>query len=171
MQSLDVISINIWSIVIALLNLTILFLALKKFLYKPVLNMLDAREQKAKAEYDKAKEARENAEKQENEWNEKMKSADAEAQKIVDTAAENAKILSGKLEADAKANAERIVAAAETDAKLEYKRARDSIRGEIVDVSAAIAERVLESEIDEDEHHRLVNAFLDKIGDSDEGNS
>lgn len=171
MQSLDVISVNIWSIVISLLNLTILFFAIKKFLYKPVLDMLAAREAAAKAELDKAKEARENAEKQENEWNEKMKSADAEAQKIVDTAAENAKILSGKLEADAKANAERIVAAAETDARLEYKRARDNIRGEIVDVSTAIAEKILESKIDEDEHHRLVNDFLDKIGDGDEGNS
>ena len=171
MQSLDVISINIWGIVISLLNLTILFLIIKKLLFKPVKNMLAEREAKANAEYDKAKTARENAERQENEWNERMKSADAEAQQIVDTAAENAKILSRKLEADAKANADRIVAAAETDAALEYKRARDNIRGEIVDVSTAIAERVLETKIDEEEHHRLVEDFLDKIGDNNEGNS
>lgn len=171
MQSLDVISINIWSIVISLLNLTILFLAVKKFLFKPVKSMLAEREAKVAAEYEKAAEARENALKSESEWNEKLAGADAEAKKIVDNASEQAKLISGRLEADAKANAERIVAAAEAGAELEYKRARSQIKTEIADVSAAIAEKVLESEIDEAEHHRLVDAFLDKIGEDDDADS
>ena len=40
MQSLDVISVNIWQIVISLANLALLFLLLKKFLYQPVKRML-----------------------------------------------------------------------------------------------------------------------------------
>ena len=43
MQSLDIISINIWQILISLCNLVLLFLILKKFLYKPVHNVLAQR--------------------------------------------------------------------------------------------------------------------------------
>ena len=43
MQSLEVISANIWQIIISLCNLVILFLLLKKFLYKPVREMLAKR--------------------------------------------------------------------------------------------------------------------------------
>lgn len=164
MQSLDVISINIWQIVISLCNLVILFLILKKLLFKPVKALLAEREAMANAEYEKAKDARAAAEKDRDEWDEKMKSADEEASKIVKTASENAKILGERIEAEAKDRAEHIVASAKTEADLEYKKASDSIRGEIVDVSSAIVEKVLESEIDKDKHHKLINSFLDKIG-------
>ena len=39
-QSLDIISVNIWQILISLINLLLLFLIIKKFLFKPVQNML-----------------------------------------------------------------------------------------------------------------------------------
>ena len=164
MQSLDVISINIWQIVISLCNLVILCLILKKLLFKPVKDLLAQREAMANAEYDKANAAREAAEKDRLEWDEKMKSADDEASRIVKTASENAKILGDRIEAEAKDRAQHIVATAKTEADLEYKRASDSIRGEIVDVSTSIVEKVLESEIDKDKHHELINSFLDKIG-------
>ena len=43
MQSLDVISVNIWQILISLCNLVILFLILKKFLFKPVQKVTQTR--------------------------------------------------------------------------------------------------------------------------------
>jgi len=43
MPTLDVISVNIWSILISLCNLLILFFIIKKFLYKPVRKMLAER--------------------------------------------------------------------------------------------------------------------------------
>jgi len=44
MQTLEVISVNLWQILISLLNLLILFLLFKKFLFKPVNNMLAKRQ-------------------------------------------------------------------------------------------------------------------------------
>ena len=44
MPTLDVISVNIWSILISLCNLLILFFIIKKFLYKPVRKMLAERQ-------------------------------------------------------------------------------------------------------------------------------
>ena len=53
-QSLDVISVNIWHIVISLANLVLLFLLVKKFLYKPVLKVMEARRNEIQEGYDAA---------------------------------------------------------------------------------------------------------------------
>ena len=165
MQSADIISVNIWRIVISLCNLTILFLIVKKLLFKPVKKLLAEREAMANAEYDKAKAALADAEKSRSEWDEKLRGADAKAEEIVKTASDSAKRNAERIENDAKEKAEHILTSAREGAELEYKRAHDSIRGEIADVSAAIAEKVIGHEIDEKTHHDLIGEFLDGIGE------
>ena len=61
MQSLDIISVNLWQILISLANLTILFLLLKKFLYKPVTKMLEQRQAEIDSSYNDAENAKKDA--------------------------------------------------------------------------------------------------------------
>ena len=56
-QTLEVISINIWQIVVSLCNLIILFFVLKKFLYKPVKKVLAERSAAVEKEYSDARNA------------------------------------------------------------------------------------------------------------------
>ena len=56
MQSLEIISMNLWQILISLCNLLLLFLILKRFLYKPVKKVLDDRQAQLDLKYEKAKE-------------------------------------------------------------------------------------------------------------------
>ena len=51
MQSLDVISVNLWQILISLCNLVIIFLVVKHFLYQPVRKMLKKRQETLDGEY------------------------------------------------------------------------------------------------------------------------
>ena len=55
MQTLDVISVNIWQMAVSLANLVLLFLIVKRFLYKPVKNMLALRRSRIDAEYSDAR--------------------------------------------------------------------------------------------------------------------
>ena len=57
MQTLEIISVNLWQILISLANLTILFLLVKKFLYKPVKKVLAQRQSEIDSHYDAAKQA------------------------------------------------------------------------------------------------------------------
>ena len=61
MQSLDVISINIWNVLISLGNLGLLYWLMKKFLYAPVRNMIAKREAEIESRYDAAAEAEKSA--------------------------------------------------------------------------------------------------------------
>ena len=52
--------------------------------------------------------------------------------------------------------------------RLEKERARAEIRSEIVDVSTVLAEKLLEREVNADDHRVLVDAFIDTMGDDNE---
>jgi len=91
MQSLDVISINIWQIIISLLNLVILFLIIKKFLYKPVKRMLSERQNTIQKQYDDAEQAKSDAMNAKTQYEEKLSAASLEADGIILSAVDTAK--------------------------------------------------------------------------------
>ena len=167
MQSLEVISVNIWQILISLLNLLILFLLFKKFLFKPVNNMLAKRQSEIDEAYHKADEANQSALENKLLWDEKIGTAKEESENIIKKAQNNAKIQGETIVQSAKDQADGIIRQAKVQAELEIKNAEDDIKREIVDVSTAIANKLLEREISADDHRELIDSFIEKIGDTE----
>ena len=168
MQTLDVISVNIWQILISLLNLVLLFFILKKFLFKPVKNILAKRQSEIDSKYDVADQAINEAEQSRVEYEEKLSGAKAEADAILQTATDTAKRRGDKIVADAQQKADGIIRRAETEAELERKKAIDGIKQEIVSVSGAIAEKMIEREINTDDHRALIDSFIEEIGEDND---
>ena len=73
-----------------------------------------------------------------------------------------------KLTDDAKRRADGIVRNAEEQAKLEKKKAEDSVKKEITDVSVLIAEKMIGREINENDHRNVIDEAIDEIGDGDD---
>lgn len=169
MQSLDIISVNIWQIVISLLNLALLCLLFKIFLFKPVKKMLAARDAEINGRYAEADEAKEKALELEQSWNGKMEKAQEKADAILQTASEDAQRRSAAVLSETQRKAQQILRQAETDAMLEKKKARAEIKQEIVDVSCALSEKMLGREIKEEDHRNMIDSFLSEIGDGDDG--
>ena len=57
------------------------------------------------------------------------------------------------------------MAQAKESAELEIKKAEKTIKDEIVDVSYALTEKLLEREINEKDHDNLIDSFIDEIGE------
>ncbi len=168
MQNLDVISVNLWQILISLANLVLIFLILKKFLFKPVTNILEKRNREIDESYDNASKAEKEAEESRIAWEEKLSGADARAAEIVKDAADGAKFRADNIIAEAQSKADDIVRMAKTEALLERKKAVDGIKREIVEVSSALSEKILEREINAEDHRKLIDSFIDDIGDSND---
>ncbi|MBE6712985.1 MAG: F0F1 ATP synthase subunit B [Ruminococcaceae bacterium] len=167
MQNLDVISVNLWSILISLANLIILFLIIKKFLYKPVKKMMDARKEAIDEQYRRAKQAENDALLHKKEYEEKLSGAKEEAEQILRRAEQNAKDRERDILGDAKAESERILRRAEENAAMEMKKAEDTIKNEIVDVSAKLSEKILKREISKQDHALLIDDFINGIEGED----
>ena len=168
MQTLDVISVNLWQILISLINLVLLFLILKHFLYKPVKNVLAKRKMELNEQYAAAAAAQEKADENREAWENKLSAANEEANALLQDAADNAKARGEKLIAEAKERADGIIRAAETEAALEKRKASEEIKRKIVEISGALTEKMLEREINEEDHRALIDSFIEEIGDGDE---
>ena len=169
MQTLDIISVNLWNILIALANLALVFWIVKKFLFGPVKRLMSERQADIDHQYAAAAEAQRVADESRDAWESKLKGADDEAARIIKDAADTAKYRAEQIVKDADEAARGIVRRAEAEAELERKRSVDGMRREIVDVGTAIAEKMLSREINEQDHSALIDDFIDKIGESDAG--
>ena len=168
MQTLDVISVNLWQILISLANLFLLFLILKRFLFKPVKNVLAKRQSELDESYAAASEAEAEANRHRESYEGKLAEANARADAIIEDATATAKTRGEKIVAEAKERAEGILRTAETEAELERKKAEAGIKREIVEVSGALAEKMLEREINTEDHRVLIDSFIEKIGDEND---
>lgn len=164
-QTLDVISINIWQIVISLLNLLILFLILKKFLFKPVKKILAERKAQVDNIYDEANKANEKAKANEKEYADKLSHVKDEATAILRSARENAELSGHEIVQEAHNKANAILRKTNLEIEQERKKAINEIKDEISEISINIAEQVVGREIDEKDHSELINTFIENIGE------
>ena len=148
--TLDFLSINVWHILMAIGNLLILVLILKKFLFKPVQNIIRQREEEVEKVYSDADKA--------------LSDANAEKElykkKLDDAKAESSEIISG-----AKAEAERKLRVADEDIELAKKKAADEMRDSISEMVISLAEKVVEKEIDPSAHASLIDEAIDSLGE------
>ncbi|MBQ2603827.1 MAG: F0F1 ATP synthase subunit B [Acutalibacteraceae bacterium] len=168
MQSTEVISVNIWQMLISLLNLLILFLILKKFMYKPVKKTLEERQKLIDERFDNAQKAQADADSAKTEYEAKLAAADSEASDIIKQARAKAERKSEKIVSSAKSKADDILRQAQTDAELEKKKAEADIKNEITEVSSLLTEKLLGREINSADHRDFINSFIEKIGEEND---
>ena len=168
MQTLDIISVNIWQMLISLCNLLILFLIIKRFLFKPVQNVMSKRDAEINEHYKTAEEAEKNALASKEEFERKLSSAEEKVDIMLKEATVRADRRGEKIIEEAKEKADVIVRQAQTEAALERKKATEGIKQEIVDISTCLSEKILEREIKTDDHKKLIDSFISEIGEGDE---
>jgi len=163
MQNLDVISVNIWAILASLANLLILTLIVKRFLFKPVKKIVDARRAAIDGDYAQAKAAREEAEKSRRNYEAAMATAKQTGDQIIADATRTAEYRSNEIVTEARQKATDIRRQAEADAVLERKKAEDEMKREIAEVSTQLTGKLLEREINEEDHKKLIDSFLNDL--------
>ena len=168
MQPSEIISVNLWQIVVSLLNLVILFLIIKKFLYKPVKNVLKSRQDKIDEKNNTADRYLSEAESTKKQLEAKLNDAESKADEILNEATVHAQRRKEKIISEARDEADSIIRQAKNNAELEMKKAESDIKAQIVDVSFELSKKIIEREIKEEDHHKLIDSFITQIGDDDE---
>lgn len=159
-ESLDVIYINLWAILISLVNLVLLFLILKKLLFKPVTRVMAERRAKTDAILSDAEAARAEAEADKTAYATRMAEADKDAAEVIRRATATATRESETIVATARERAAAIKKQADDDIAQERKKAVNELKGEISDISMTIAEQVVGREVTPEDHHAMIDAFI-----------
>lgn len=167
-QSLDIISVNLWQIIISLCNLLLIFLILKKFLFGPVKKLLKQRQDNIDNQYAEANKALEEANVAKAQYEDSIEKAKNKADDIIKSATDTANARSEEILSDAKDKADGMVSRAKNEIELERRKATAQIRREIADVSTVIAGKILGREISEDDHRNIIDEAVKNLGDDNE---
>ena len=162
-EYLELISLDVWHIVASVLNLLILTLILKHFLFKPVQKMLAERQGQVDQLYREAEDSRAKAEEDKAMYSEKLAGAVEEAEGIVRSAAQRADRQSDEILADANRRAAETVKRAEEEIEQAKKKAMDERKNEVAGISVQIAENVVGRELNGDDHRELIDSFIDNL--------
>lgn len=161
----EFLNINFFTALFTLVNTVILFLVLKKVLFKPVMKVIDDRQKEIDQLYAEAGSARENAQAMEAEYRQKLDAAEQTGQRLVKEATVRGQNREEEIIRNANAQAEAIRAKAEADAVQQRKKAINEAKDEISQIALAIAGKVVGRTMDGEDQTRLVDSFIEKLGD------
>ena len=159
------VGVNVWTMLFAWCNLLILYLFLKKLLFKPLKNMIDSRQKEIDDMYTDAETSRKEAQGLRSEYEEKLSKASEESEEMLKNATRRARLKEEEILKEADEKAKSVLERAEKQIELEKARAINDIKDEVSGMAIGIAAAVIERDVSESEHKELIDSFIAKIGD------
>jgi len=150
-------------IAIQLVGFLLLFFVLRKFLWNPILNLMESREKEVEDMLGKAEEAKKTGERLEADYKDRISQIDDEARKYRDEELKRGREMAEQIIKEARDEAEVEKQKALNAIREESRRARMELRDYSVGLSIDIATKVLEEKIDRASHEQLARKFLDKL--------
>ena len=155
-----------WTFLAQICNLMIQLVIFKKFLLKPIKQVIADRKAKADSEIADAQKLRTEAEAMKAEYEQNLQNARTEANQIVAAAQKTATARSEELLGEARAQAAALKQKAEADIAQERKKAVNEVKDEIGGMAMEIASKVVEREIKEADHQDLIDEFIKNVGEA-----
>lgn len=161
----EFVSLTPWTMIFEVVNLLIVTLILKRFLFKPVNEVLAQRQAEIGGMYQRAEDAQKEAQTLKQAYDEHMSGARREADELLAAAQENARRRGDEIVEEARDEAVQLRRRAEEDIALQKRKAMREARDQLADMAVDIAGKVIEREVMCEDHDRLVEEFIKSAGD------
>ncbi len=143
-----------------------LFLIMSYFLFNPARKFLQGRQERIKTDLDTAQTEKADAIALKNEYEEKLRDIDKQAETILADARKKALANEASILAKAKEDAARIIERANVEAQLEKEKVADEVKQEMIQIASVMASKVVAANIDTNISDSLVEETLKEIGES-----
>lgn len=161
----EFLNINFFTALFTLVNTIVLFVVLKKFLFKPVMEMIEDRQREIDGMYEDADAAKQQAQQLQSEYEEKLADARQTGERIVKEATARGKAREEDIVRQANDEAAAIRQKAAQDADREKIKAINEAKSEIADMAVQIANKVVGHSLSLEDQSALVDRFIDELGD------
>jgi len=143
----------------------LLFFLLAKLLFNPVREILENRKKEIETTLDKIESDNEAAETLKAEYDNKLKSIKAEADKILAHAHTRAVAREDEIVKEAHEEATKIMQRAHLEIERERDQMKDDIRREIIEVATIMASKFVEISLSEEQQKVLINETINEMGE------
>ena len=159
------VDLNLWSVFVTLCNTFITFLVVRHFLFGPLRRLLADREREVRGLYARAETERREAAAMKRDYTVSMENARREAGEIVADARRQAEAAAQQIVGQARREAAAARQRAEAGIARDRRRAMEQLKGEVAGLSAQIASRMVAREVRPEDHRRLIEQFIDRVGE------
>lgn len=142
------------------INFFIVLVALRMFLYKPILSMLDQRAQRVREGLQAADQSKEQAAEAEQDVARQLEEARRQGQTLIAQAQEASGRIQEESRNAARREAEALLERARSEIQLERDQAIAELRKEFADITVTAAEKVIGQSLDRQGHERLIESVL-----------
>jgi F-type H+-transporting ATPase subunit b len=160
------VSVNTGDIVFQLLAFLVLLILLRKYAFGPLMGIMKKREEHIGNEIDAAEKSKIEAEAYLSKQTEELKKARVEAQSILEASRKQGEQQGESILAIAREEANKLKESALEDIEREKELAIESLRNEVASLSVKIASKVISKELDEQNQAKLINDYLQEVGES-----
>lgn len=160
----EIINIHIPTFVWVIVNLLVLYAILKRVLFKPVTEHMEKRANSIREAIDNADKSRAEAAEMKNKYDEQLKSAKVEADRIINEARNRGTREYEAIVGNARQDAETILTRSREEIERERAQMIKDIKNQVATLALAAASKVLEANMDTESNRKLVDRFVEEEG-------
>jgi F-type H+-transporting ATPase subunit b len=162
-QIFEALKIEIPQIITHAIGFLIALWILKKFAWKPLLRLLEERREKIKTSFDEIDQKQEEADKLNEEYQQKLRDIDAEARKRLTAAVNEGEKIAGRIKEDAREEAKQMISKAKDELERDVAKARVALKEDMVAMALTATEKIIHERLDDAKHRELVGRFIDDL--------
>lgn len=136
-------SLEPWTIFWTVVNVLILFVALRHFLIKPVMGVIEQRNEMIRQQFDAAQKTQDEANKMKTDYEQQLDTAKEQATDIIAAARVRSEKEHSKAIADTEAERVKMLAQAREDIEKEQANAKKELQSQIMDIAMLAAKKII----------------------------
>lgn len=149
----------IWTVVSFLLLLVLL----KKFAYKPILELMEGREKAIRKAIDDSEKSRSDSDALLLQYKQQLEEGHLEVQKIIEEGRSIGEKLKREIVEKADAESKALVKKAQEEIQREQKRALMALQEQVADLSVQVATKIIGQTLQQEDHENLIRDALEKV--------
>lgn len=156
------------NLVFTIINLLVLYLLMKKFLFGPIIKVMDVRKAMIDQQFAGAKEQENQAKALKEQYEGALKSAREESFQIMEQARKEAKAQADKTVEDTQAKVSAMLVKAQEDINTERENAMRQMKDDVASLAMEAAGKIIGKNSGADQDLSLYDQFIEKAGDPDD---
>ena len=148
------------NLVFTIINLLVLYVLMKRFLFGPIIKVMDERKAMIDQQFAGAKEMEDNARELQSKYEDALKSAKEESYQIMEQARKEAKIQSERTVEDTAARVDAMLAKAQEDIRNERENAMRQMESDVASLAMEAAAKIIGKNNGTDQDLSLYDQFL-----------
>lgn len=134
---------------------------LKKFAWKPLLNVMEERKRAIQSEFDSIEEQKKEIKKLTQTYNAKLDEIEATARATLQEATKRGEQIALEIEQETRERAAMILNKAQAEMKSEIAEAKKQLKQDIVKMAVAATEKIIQEKLDPQKHQKLIDDAIE----------